>query len=129
MFETSILTGKVTTSGTGPNTDVQKKLYVKVFAGEFSERAPTPKKAKQLLGELVIKYSAREWPVKKYGNILDDPGFLEGVKELLRDKHCAHVDALKYSPTQYDAKDTITLRVGKALAQEMLDRGWAKLTK
>lgn len=129
MFETSILTGKVTTSGTGPNTEVKKKLYVKIFAGEFSERAPTPKKAKVLLGELVIKYSAREWPIKKYGNLLDDPGFLEGVKDLLRDKNCAHADALKYSSNQYDMKDTITLRVGKELAREILDRGWATLTK
>lgn len=129
MLESSIITGKVTTSGTGPNTTYQKKLYVKVFAGEFSVRPPTPKKAKVLLGELVIKYSAREWPVKKYGNILDDPGFLEGISDLLKSQNIINADLLSYSPTQYDIRDTVTIKVGTKLAQEILDRGWATLTK
>lgn len=129
MFETSIITGKVTTSGTGPNTTQSKKLYVKIFAGEFSVRPPTPKKAKVLLGELVIKYSAREWPVKKYGNIIDDPGFLAGIADLLKSQNIINADSLSYSTTQYDMKDSITIKVGTKLAQEILDRGWATLTK
>lgn len=129
MFETSITTGKVTTSGTGPNTTVQKKLYVKIFAGEFSNRPPTPKKAKVLLGELVIKYSSREWPTKKYGNLLDDPGFLEGISHLLKGHSIANADDLSYSSKQYNVRDTITLKVGTKLAQELLDRGMAQLTK
>ena len=129
MFETSITTGKVITSGTGPNTSVQKKLYVKVFPGEFSTRPPTPKKAKALLGELVVRYSSREWPTKKYGSILDDPGFLEGVSELLKGHNIFNADDISYSTTQYDAKDTITLKVGTQLAAELLDRGMATLTK
>lgn len=129
MFETTITTGKVTTSGTGPNTTVIKKLYVKVFQGEFSNRPPTPKKAKQLLGELVIKYSAREWPVKKNGILLEDPGFLNGISNLLKSHNIQHADNISYSSTQYDFRDSITLKVGTKLAQELLDRGLAKLTK
>lgn len=128
MFETSITTGKVTTSGTGPNTTVQKKLYVKIFAGEFSNRPPSPKKAKQLLGELVIKYSAREWPTKKNGSILNDPGFLNGISDLLKSHNILNADNLSYSTKQYDLRDSITLKVGTKLAQELLDRGLAKLT-
>lgn len=129
MFETSIVTGKLTTSGTGPNTSVQKKLYVKIFAGEFSNRPPTPKKAKVLLGELVVKYSAREWPVKKYGDLMDDPGFLEGVGSILKGLNFENYDNLSYSTTQYDMRDTVTLKVGTKLAKEILDRGLASLTK
>jgi hypothetical protein len=129
MFETSITTGKVVTSGEGPNTSVQKKLYVKVFAGEFSVRPPTPKKAKVLLGELVIKYSAREWPEKKYGSLIDDPGFLNGVSQLLKAHNIENNELLSYSSKQYDMRDTITLKVGTKLAQELIDRGLAKLTK
>lgn len=128
MFETSITTGKVTTSGTGPNTTVQKKLYVKIFAGEFSNRPPSPKKAKQLLGELVVKYSAREWPTKKNGSILNDPGFLDGISFLLKSHNILNADNLSYSTKQYDLRDSITLKVGTKLAQELLDRGLAKLT-
>jgi hypothetical protein len=129
MFETSITTGKVVTSGDGPNTTVKKKLYVKIFAGEFSVRPPTPKKAKVLLGELIVKYSSREWPVKKYGSLIDDPGFLQGIGELLKGHNIVNVDQITYSRDQHDIKDTITLKVQTKLAEELLERGFAKLTK
>ena len=129
MFETSITTGKVTTSGGGPNTTAKKKLYVKIFAGEFSVRAPTPKKAKVLLGELIVKYSSREWPVKKYGSLIDDPGFLQGVADLLKAHNIVNADGISFSRDQYDIKDTVTLKVQTKLADELLDRGFAKLTK
>ena len=129
MFETSIITGKLTTSGTGPNTKIQKRLYVKIFAGEFSNRPPTPKKAKVLLGELVVRYSAREWPAKKYGSLLDDPGFLEGVGLILKGLNITNYNNISYSTTQHDLRDTVTLKVGTKLAQELLDRGMAKITK
>lgn len=129
MFDTSIITGKVTTSGTGPNTSVQKKLYIKIFQGDFSIRPPTPKKAKVLLGELVIKYSAREWPEKKNGTFVDDPGFLQGIIDLLKSLNISNADNVSYSTKQYDLRDSVTLKVGTKLAQELLDRGFAKLTK
>jgi hypothetical protein len=129
MFETNITTGKVVTSGDGPNTTVKKKLYVKIFAGEFSVRPPTPKKAKMLLGELIVKYSAREWPEKKYGSLIDDPGFLQGVSDLLKAHNIVNVDGITYSRNQHSIKDTVTFKVQTKLAEELLDRGFAKLTK
>ena len=129
MNQSSILTGKVVTSGTGPNSKISKKLYIKMFPGEFSHRAPTPKKAKKLLGELLIRYSAREWPVKKNGSIIDDPGFLEGISELLKEKNVLNCNDLDYANHQHDLRDTITLKLGPKLTQEILDRGWAVLAK
>jgi len=129
MYESSILTGKVSTSGTGPNSKVVKRLYIKIFPGEFSYRAPRPKKAKKLIGELLIRYSAREWPIKKNGTIMDDPGFLDGISELLQQKNIINYKDLDYANTQHDLRDTITLTLGMKLTQEIIDRGWARLDK
>jgi hypothetical protein len=127
MFESSVFTAKITTSGTGPNSTVSKKLYVKVFPGEFSNRPPRPKKAKKLLGELIIRYSAREWPIKKNGSIVDDPGFLAGLSEILRSHNVINADDIEYRVPQLELRDTISITLGSKLAQEFLDRGWASL--
>lgn len=129
MLETSLFTGKVTTSGTGPNTEVIKKLYIKIFPGEFSFRAPTPKKAKKIIGELIIRYSGKEWPIKKNGDLLGDPGFLSGISDILKQHNIVNINDLKYSHIQHPIKNTITLRLGKALTNEILERGWAIMTK
>lgn len=129
MFEFSLFTGKVTTSGTGPNTTVVKKLYIKVFPGEFSFRAPRPKKAKKLIGEFVIRYSAKEWPIKKNGSIVGDPGFLDGISELLRFHNIISATDLSYAKVQHTIRDTVTIRLGDDLTQEILQRGWANLAK
>jgi len=125
MLETSLFTGKVTTSGTGPNSTVKKKLYIKVFAGLFSVRPPRLKKKHVLLGELIIRYSAREWPVKKNGPLHGDPGFLEGISTILKEHNMKNYDDLTWNTDQYDFRDTVTIRVGSNLAQEFIDRGWA----
>lgn len=125
MLENSLFTGKVTTSGTGPNSTVKKKLYIKAFPGLFSVRPPRLKKKHILLGELIIRYSAREWPIKKNGPLHGDPGFLEGISDILKNFNMKHYSDLTWNTDQYDIRDTVTIRLGSNLAQEFIDRGWA----
>jgi hypothetical protein len=126
MFETSIITGKVTPENIGAGTTLAKKLYVKIFPGDFSMKEPRSKHKKVLLGELLVKYSAREWPEKKNGPLAGDPGFLKGIKELLKEMNLVNISEVTFAKTQLDIKETITMRVGTKLAQEMLDRGFAQ---
>lgn len=127
MIETSIITGKVTTSSQGPGSTTPKKLYIKIFPGLFTYKPPRPKKAKIYSGELLIKYSSREWPEKKNGPLLGDPGLLEGVSQLLSELNLINVNDLAYSATQYQIKEMITIKLGSKLAEELVTRGWVLL--
>jgi hypothetical protein len=126
-MESSIITGKITTKTPTTSNALGKRLYVKIFPGAFTLRAPRPKKAKILSGELLVRYSSREWPEKKNGPLVGDQGFLEGVANLLRDVNLVNVNDLYWPDEQRNLKETITIRVGKDLAQEIIDRGWASL--
>lgn len=129
MNETSIITGKVTTSGRGSGSSVPKKLYIKIFLGEFTHKAPRPKKAKVYAGELLIKYSGREWPEKKNGTLLGDVGLLEGVSLLLSSLNLKNIAEISYSANQYPIKEMLTLKVGPKLAEEIVQQGWAHLNQ
>lgn len=128
MTDISIITGKITTTtppkGSSGNT---KRLYVKVFPGTFTMRAPRPKKAKILSGELLVRYSGREWPEKKNGPLVGDEGFLAGISGILKELNLVNVADISWAAEQHPIKETVTIRVGAKLAQEMLDRGLAYL--
>ena len=129
MMESSIITGKVSTTGTGPGTTIAKKLYVKIFPGNVWYRAPRPKKAKVLGGELIVRYSGREWPEKRNGSLIGDEGFLQGISMLLTEVNIVNNTDISYASEQHAIKETITLRTGTKLTQEILDRGWSHLDK
>jgi hypothetical protein len=125
---TSIITGKITTTTPSPGNANVRRLYVKIFPGAFTMRPPRPKKAKILMGELLVRYSGREWPEKKNGPLVGDHGFLGGIANMLRDLNLEHADDITWSEEQHSIKETVTIRVGTKLAKEMLDRGMASLS-
>lgn len=127
MIETSIITGKITTVMPSSSNGNAKKLYVKIFPGAFTMKAPRPKKAKVLVGELLVRYSGREWPEKKNGPIVGDMGFLSGISEILKEINLVNVDDISWATDQRPIKETVTIKVGSKLAQEIIDRGWAHL--
>ena len=129
MMESSIITGRTTTSGSSAATGLTKRLYVKIFPGEFTLKAPRPKKAKILSGELLVRYSEREWPTKKNGPLAGDTGFLSGISLLLMDMNLVNVNDIDYAPVQRPIKETITIKVGPDLSKEIIDRGWASIDK
>ena len=126
MLDTSIITGKVYTGQSSASNSVRKRLYVKVFPGEFWHRPPRAKKAKVYGGELFIRYSGREWPEKKNGPLLGDQGLLESIGDLLRTVHLVNVNDITYATHQHNLKEVLTLSVGPDLAKEIIDRGWAR---
>jgi len=128
MLDTSIITGKAFTGNPNAGNSVKKRLYLKIFPGQFWYRAPRAKKAKVYGGELFVRYSNREWPEKKNGPLVGDPGLLVGISNLLRELNLEHVEELQYAKIQHGIKEVLTLTVGANLAKEILDRGWAKLT-
>ena len=91
-------------------------------------KAPRPKKAKILSGELLIRYSGREWPIKKNGPLVGNEDFLNGISDLLKEISIQNIKDLSWSTEQRDIKDTVTIAVGSSLAQELIDRGWAHLS-
>lgn len=125
MMETSIATGRIQASI--PNTNTQKSLYVKIFTGQFLMKAPRPKKAKVLTGELLLKYSSRQWPEKKNGSMVGNDEVLHGLSLLLKEVNLQYSGDISWSKEQRSIKDTVTIKVGSKLAQEILDRGWAIL--
>jgi len=127
MVETSIITGKITTTTPSPGNANTKRLYVKIFPGAFTMKPPRPKKAKVLMGELLVRYSGREWPEKKNGPLVGDQGFLGGIANMLRELNLEHADDITWSDEQHAIKETVTIRVGTKLAREMLARGMASL--
>lgn len=129
MMDSSIITGKATTGNPSASTALTKKLYIKIFPGEFTLKPPRPKKAKVLQGELLVRYSGREWPIKKNGPLVGDPGFLQSIINLLSDLDLANAQDISFAEIQQDIKETVTIRVGTALAQELLDRGYVSLDK
>jgi hypothetical protein len=126
MLDTSIITGKVYTGQPSASNAVRKRLYVKVFPGEFWHRPPRAKRAKVYGGELFIRYSGREWPEKKNGPLVGDQGLLESIGELLRTVHLVNVNDISYAKHQHNLKEVLTLSVGPDLAKEIIDRGWAR---
>jgi hypothetical protein len=129
MLDTTIITGKVYTGQASASNSVSKRLYVKVFPGEFWHRPPRAKKAKVYGGELFVRYSGREWPEKKNGTLLGDEGLLASLGDLLRGVNLVNVEELSYAKTQHKLKEVITLSVGPNLAKEIVDRGWARLNQ
>lgn len=127
MSDLNIITGKITTTAPSSSNAREKRLYVKVFPGDFAMQSPRPKKAKVLVGELLVRYSEREWPEKKNGSLVGDQGFLAGISSLLREVSLINVDDISWPKEQREIKGTLTIRVGSRLAQEILDRGWAYL--
>lgn len=127
MSDLNIITGKITTTAPSSSNAKEKRLYVKVFPGAFTMQAPRPKKAKVLVGELLVRYSEREWPEKKNGSLVGDQGFLAGISSLLKEVNLINVDDISWPKEQREIKATLTIKVGSKLAQEILDRGWAYL--
>lgn len=127
MTDISIITGKITTTTSPKGSNGPKKLYVKVFPGTFSMQAPRAKKAKVLIGELLVRYSGREWPEKKNGPLVGDQGFLSGISGILKEINFVNVNDISWSAEQHPIKETVTIRVGSKLAKEILDRGLAHL--
>lgn len=124
MIETNIITGKITIML--PNSEQERSLYLKVNTGQFTKKAPTPKKAKVLVGELLVRYSSRQWP-KKFGPLAGNAAVLEGLSQLLKEVNLHYTKDISYSQEQHDIKETLTIKVGKLLAQEIVDRGWASI--
>jgi hypothetical protein len=122
-METSIITGKVLTGIPSASNAIQKRLYIKILPGSFWYKAPRPKKAKVHGGELLIRYSAKEWPIKKNGPLLGDLEFLAGIGTLLKEMNLNNVDDLSFASVQHPLKETLTLTVGPKLAKEIIDRG------
>lgn len=127
MLDTSIITGKAWTGNPSASNSVAKRLYLKLFPGEFWYRAPRAKKAKTYGGELFVRYSGREWPEKKNGPLAGDPGLLSGISGLLKELNLQHADEISWAKVQHELKETLTLTVGPNLAKEIVDRGWAQL--
>ena len=127
MLDTSIITGKAYTGNPSASNSVVKRLYLKIFPGEFWYRAPRAKKAKIYGGEIFIRYSNREWPEKKNGPLVGDPGLLSGISNLLKELNLVYADEIQYAPIQHKLKETLTLTVGSNLANEIVNRGWARL--
>jgi hypothetical protein len=127
MLDTSIITGKAYTGNPSASNSIKKRLYLKIFPGEFWYRAPRPKKAKVYGGELFVRYSGREWPEKKNGPLVGDPGLLSGISDLLKELNLVNVEDLSYAKIQHNLKEVLTLSVGPELAKEIVDRGWASL--
>lgn len=127
-IDISIITGKIVTTAPSSSNAREKKLYIKIFPGQFTMKAPRPKKAKVLVGELLVRYSSREWPEKKNGPLVGDPGFLDGVAALLREISLSNSTDISFAEEQRPIKETITIKVGPKLSQEIIDRGWAHLT-
>lgn len=126
-MDINVVTGKINLLIKDPANRSEKKIYVKIFTGAFMFGAPTPKKAKILRGELFVRYSTREWPDKKYGLPSDAENFLSEISNLLKNVNLENVTEISLAPEQRDIKNTITLKIKAALAQEILDRGWATL--
>lgn len=127
MTLSSIITGKVLTSIPSASSGLSKQLYIKILPGEFWLRSPTPKKAKVLGGELLVRYSARQWPEKKNGPLVGDKSFLKGVSLLLTEVNLVNVTDISWAKEQKNLKETVTIKVGKLLAKELLDRGFGLL--
>ena len=127
MLDTSIITGKAYTGNPSASNSIVKRLYLKIFPGEFWYRAPRVKKAKVYGGELFVRYSNREWPEKKNGPLVGDPGLLSGISDLLKELKLVNVSEIQYAKLQHSLKETLTITVGPNLAKEIVDRGWAKL--
>jgi len=127
MLDTSIITGKAWTGNPSASNSVAKRLYLKIFPGEFWYRAPRAKKAKMYGGELFVRYSGREWPEKKNGPLAGDPGLLAGISGLLKELNLQYSDEISWAKVQHELKETLTLTVGPNLAKEIVDRGWAQL--
>lgn len=85
------------------------------------------KKAKVVTGELLLRYSLRQWPTKKYGPLLGNQEVLDGLSNLLKEVNLQHHKDVSYSVQQRDVKDSITISLSSKLAKEILDRGWAYL--
>ena len=90
-------------------------------------KAPRAKKAKVLYGEILVRYSGREWPEKKNGPIVGDQGVLEGISRILKEVNLVNVDDISWATEQRPIKETVTIKLGPKLAKEILDRGWAQL--
>jgi len=127
MLDTSIITGKAWTGNPSASNSVKKRLYLKLFPGEFWYRAPRAKKAKTYGGELFVRYSGREWPEKKNGPLAGDPGLLLGISDLLKELNLQYASDISWAKVQHELKETLTLTVGPDLAKEIVDRGWARL--
>jgi hypothetical protein len=127
MLDTSIITGKAWTGNPSAGNSVKKRLYLKLFPGEFWYRAPRAKKAKTYGGELFVRYSGREWPEKKNGPLAGDPGLLSGISDLLKELNLQYASDISWAKVQHELKETLTLTVGPDLAKEIVDRGWARL--
>jgi hypothetical protein len=129
MLDTTIITGKIFTGQPSASNLISKRLYVKVFPGEFWHRPPRAKKAKVYGGEIFVRYSAREWPEKKNGPLLGDQGLLQSLGDLLRSVNLVNIEELSYAKVQHDLKEVLTISVGPNLAKEIIDRGWAKINQ
>lgn len=127
MMESSIVTGKVTPTGLRAGASSPKPLYVKLFLGTFTLRPPRQKQAKVLLGELLVRYSGREWPEKKNGSLIGDEGFLSGVGKLLATVSLDNITDISYASVQRELKEIITIKIGSILAKEIVNRGWANV--
>lgn len=124
MIESSLITGKVMPSGFGPGMAGPKPLYIKIFPGAFTLRPPRLKQSKLLLGELLVRYSGREWPEKKNGPLLGDQGVLTGISALLSTLGLTQIYDISYAKSQRELKEHLTIQVGTLLAKEIADRGW-----
>jgi hypothetical protein len=119
----NIITGKITTESLGVGATSPKKMYIKIFLGAFTLRPPRLKQAKVLLGELLVKYSNREWPEKKHGPLVGDKGVLSGIGQLLLNEGYVHITDISYAQEQRELKETLTLKVGSKLSEEFVKRG------